>query len=197
MNTFMKNLTLKKILFPLHTLSVSLFVLTILSIIFINYFRGGYSVLLAVIGLPIFSGLLIPCIFIYIIIGVFKLTGRQNLKYSNYNYQGKNKLYPVDKNFINNETWTEKRLNHFWYNYWLACSQYNYEEDDRLTPLHQNFIQNDTWSIERREIFYEKCLKRSQYGYKYDDKIFPDEELFVPNSTWSQEKIENYYWNKY
>lgn len=193
----MNQITLEKILNFLHRITIILFSSTILSIIFINYFRGGYSVLLAFFGIPLFLGLLIPCLFIYFIIGIFKLTGSRFLKYSNYSYQGENKLYPSDRNFVENDTWTEKKLTHFWFNYRLACSDYFYDEEDKLTPFHMNYIPNKSWTQDRIIKYYRKCYERSKYNYREQDKLYPDDELFVKNSTWSPERIENYYWNKH
>lgn len=116
-----------------------------------------------------------------------------NEKYSNYSYVGKEKIFPSDPNFVNDGSWTQDRLNSFWFNYLLTCSLFDYVGEDKLTPIHNYFIPNKTWTEERTDMFYQDCLERSRYDYYGEDKLYPDSVLFISNGTWNEHRIRDYY----
>lgn len=121
---------------------------------------------------------------------------KKSVEYSNYYYEGKEKLFPSHPHFSNDGSWTEEKLNEFWFNYFLACSNYNYNEKDKLTPLHRNFIDNPSWTNQSTRAFYTDVRKRSQYGYYGFDKLYPDNEIFLPNPSWTHVLTQDYFLSK-
>lgn len=80
---------------------------------------------------------------------------------SHYKYVFRDKLFPSDSQFVQNDSWTHYELNKFWYHYYLERSQYKYKGDDRLTPNESNFIPNESWTSARIQKFHRRVEKHS------------------------------------
>lgn len=80
---------------------------------------------------------------------------------SHYKYVFRDKLFPSDSQFVQNDSWTHYELNKFWYYYYLERSQYKYKGDDRLTPNESNFIPNESWTSARIQKFHRRVEKHS------------------------------------
>ena len=71
---------------------------------------------------------------------------KKNKKLSEYDYNGPKKLYPNNPNWINNQSWTEERINEFYKENYTERSQYNYINSSKkrynrkLYPGMKNFI---------------------------------------------------------
>ena len=72
---------------------------------------------------------------------------------SSYYYSGRGKLFPEDKDFVENATWSvsllklykEDKLNR------MRRSNYFYEGEDKLFPEDDLFFDNTTWTFSRKK----------------------------------------------
>lgn len=72
---------------------------------------------------------------------------------SSYYYSGRGKLFPEDKDFVENATWSvsllklykEDKLNR------MRRSNYFYEAEDKLFPEDELFFDNTTWTFSRKK----------------------------------------------
>ena len=116
-------------------------------------------------------------------------------KLSDYDYNGPDKLYPNNSNWIKNSSWTQDRINKFLKEDYTNRSQYNYKGPNKLYPEMENFIPNESWTAERITSYKNKIieearirkekeaerlqreredkLKRSKYDYKGPNKLYP------------------------
>lgn len=105
--------------------------------------------------LVIFS---IPFLFIaYVILRKIKSKSVR----SHYKYVFRDKLFPSDSQFVQNDSWTHYELNKFWYHYYLERSQYKYKGEDHLTPNQPNFIPNESWTSARIQKFNQQIEAQS------------------------------------
>ena len=144
---------------------------------------------------------------------------KKNKKFSEYDYNRPKKLYPNNPNWINNQSWTEERINEFYKENYTERSQYNYinaskkRYNRKLYPGMKNFIPNESWTEERIETYKNKVaeekrikeeklkkereerLKRSRYNYKGRDKLYPKDYGFIENETWTAILTKEYFDN--
>ena len=142
---------------------------------------------------------------------------KKNKKFSEYDYNGPKKLYPNNPNWINNQSWTEERINEFYKENYTERSQYNYinaskkRYNRKLYPGMKNFIPNESWTEERIETYKNKVaeekrikeeklkkeredrLKRSRYNYKGRNKLYPGDYGFIENETWTAILTKEYF----
>lgn len=91
-------------------------------------------------------------------------------KRSQFSYKDSDKLYPGDVNFVDNSSWTVKRI-----------EDYKQKKADELAR-----------KLEEEKRQKEERLKRSQYDYQGKDKLYPDNKNFISNDTWTTLLIANY-----
>ena len=144
---------------------------------------------------------------------------KKNKKLSEYDYNGPKKLYPNNPNWINNQSWTEERINEFYKENYTERSQYNYINSSKkrynrkLYPGMKNFIPNESWTEERITTYKNKVaeenrmkqekikkeredrLKRSRYNYKGRNKLYPGDYNFIENETWTAILTKEYFDN--
>ena len=135
-------------------------------------------------------------------------------KLSDYDYNGPDKLYPNNSNWIKNSSWTQDRINKFLKEDYTNRSQYNYKGPNKLYPEMENFIPNESWTAERITSYKNKIieearirkekererlkreredkLKRSKYDYKGPNKLYPKDHGFIDNETWTAILIQEY-----
>ena len=135
-------------------------------------------------------------------------------KLSDYDYNGPDKLYPNNSNWIKNSSWTQDRINKFLKEDYTNRSQYNYKGPNKLYPEMNNFIPNESWTAERITSYKNKIieearirkekeakrlqreredkLKRSKYDYKGPNKLYPKDHGFIDNETWTAILIQEY-----
>ena len=135
-------------------------------------------------------------------------------KLSDYDYNGPDKLYPNNSNWIENSSWTQDRINKFLKEDYTNRSQYNYKGPNKLYPEMNNFIPNESWTAERITSYKNKIieearirkekeakrlqreredkLKRSKYDYKGPNKLYPKDHGFIDNETWTAILIQEY-----
>ena len=135
-------------------------------------------------------------------------------KLSDYNYDGPDKLYPNNSNWIKNPSWTEEKINKFLKDDYIKRSKYDYKGTNKLYPEMKNFIPNESWTAERITSYKNKIieetrirkekeaerlkreredkLKRSQYDYKGPNKLYPRDYGFIENETWTAILIQEY-----
>ena len=110
----------------------------------------------------------------------------------NYDYDGKDKMYPDNPYFIPNESWTEERIEEYERQKaegFALRSDYYYEGNDKLEPGDANFVEG-AWTPEQLQDHY---LKLSNYSYRGKDKLYPNNPNFVDNPTWTAELIRVFY----
>ena len=141
----------------------------------------------------VFAGILI---FILLILTFINEVNNASLRRRmDYDYEGKDKMYPDHPYFIPNESWTEERIEEYKRQKaeeYALRSDYYYEGNDKLKPGDANFVE-DAWTPEQLQAYY---LKLSNYSYRGKDKLYPDNPNFVDNSTWTSELIRNFYAEK-
>ena len=135
-------------------------------------------------------------------------------KLSDYNYDGPDKIYPNNSNWIKNPSWTEEKINKFLKDDYSKRSKYDYKGPNKLYPEMKNFIPNESWTAERITSYKNKIieearirkekeaerlkkeredkLKRSQYDYKGPNKLYPKDYGFIENETWTAILIQEY-----
>ena len=135
-------------------------------------------------------------------------------KLSDYDYNGPDKLYPNNSNWIKNPSWTEEKINKFLKDDYTKRSKYDYKGPNKLYPEMKNFIPNESWTAERITSYKNKIieearirkekeaerlkkeredkLKRSQYDYKGPNKLYPKDYGFIENETWTAILIQEY-----
>lgn len=92
------------------------------------------------------------------------LKHRDQLKRSQYDYDGDDRLTPLNIDFVKNPSWTEKRKEQYIYEQRLKRSQYDYNHYDALLPGSVLFVDNDSWTDERKE-----DIKRKRETYRDSD----------------------------
>lgn len=87
---------------------------------------------------------------------------------SSYYYSGRGKLFPEDRDFVKNATWSisllklykEDKLNR------MRRSDYFYEAEDKLFPGDELFFDNTTWTFSRKKQHKkEKMLSNFKKGF--------------------------------
>lgn len=108
-------------------------------------------------------------------IGIFTVLGgseylkyRDRLKRSRYDYDGDDRLTPLNMNFIKNPSWTAERKEQYMYEHRLKRSQYDYDHYDKLVPGSFLFIDNDSWTEERKQDL-KRRQKETRKAHRYDD----------------------------
>ena len=95
-------------------------------------------------------------------------------KLSDYNYDGPDKLYPNNSNWIKNPSWTAERITSY---------KNKIIEETRIRKEKE---------AERLKREREDKLKRSQYDYKGPNKLYPRDYGFIENETWTAILIQEY-----
>ena len=135
-------------------------------------------------------------------------------KLSDYDYNGPDKLYPNNSNWIKNSSWTQDRINEFLKDDYTKRSKYDYKGPNKLYPEMKNFIPNESWTAERITTYKNKIieearirrekeaerlkreredkLKRSKYDYKGTNKLYPRDYGFIENETWTAILTQEY-----
>ena len=130
-------------------------------------------------------------------------------KLSDYNYNGPDKLYPKDSNWIKNPSWSEEKITKYFEKNYTERSQFDYKGNNgfKLYPGMKYFIPNESWTAERITEYKNKVaeeerrrkekeaerlkrlredkLKRSKYDYKGPNKLYPKDSGFIENETWT------------
>lgn len=141
----------------------------------------------------VFFGILIFILLIMVFIN--EVNNASLRRRMDYDYDGKDKMYPDNPYFIPNESWTDERIEEYKRQKaeeYALRSDYDYEGNDKLKPGDFNFVE-DAWTPEQLQAYY---LKLSNYSYRGKDKLYPDNPNFVDNSTWTAELIRNFYAEK-
>ena len=137
-------------------------------------------------------------------------------KLSDYNYNGPDKLYPKDSNWIKNPSWSEEKITKYFEKNYTERSQFDYKGNNgfKLYPGMKYFIPNESWTAERITTYKNKIieearirkekeeerlkreredkLKRSKYDYKGPNKLYPKDYGFIENETWTAILIQEY-----
>lgn len=140
--------------------------------------------------LLVFAGIMIFILLIMILIN--EVNNASLRRRMDYDYEGKDKMYPDNPYFIPNESWTDERIEEYKRQKaeeFALRSDYYYEGNDKLEPGDANFVE-DAWTPEQLQSHY---LKLSNYSYRGKDKLYPNNPNFVDNSTWTAELIRNFY----
>lgn len=140
--------------------------------------------------LLVFAGIMIFILLIMILIN--EVNNASLRRRMDYDYEGKDKMYPDNPYFIPNESWTDERIEEYKRQKaeeYALRSDYYYEGNDKLEPGDANFVE-DAWTPEQLQAHY---LKLSNYSYRGKDKLYPNNPNFVDNPTWTAELIRNFY----
>ena len=137
-------------------------------------------------------------------------------KLSDYNYNGPDKLYPKDSNWIKNPSWSEEKITKYFEKNYTERSQFDYKGNNgfKLYPGMKYFIPNESWTAERITTYKNKIieearirkekeeerlkreredkLKRSKYDYKGPNKLYPKDYGFIENETWTAILTQEY-----
>ena len=138
----------------------------------------------------VFAGIMIFILLIMILIN--EVNNASLRRRMDYDYEGKDKMYPDNPYFIPNESWTDERIEEYKRQKaeeYALRSDYYYEGNDKLEPGDANFVE-DAWTPEQLQAHY---LKLSNYSYRGKDKLYPNNPNFVDNPTWTAELIRNFY----
>lgn len=131
------------------------------------------------------SGLAFLGVFSGIGLTIMSWTDKRNRKkWSQYDYQGVEKLYPYNSKFIDNDSWTSARTKAAYDEYYLKRSQYDYTGYDKLEPGDTHFV--NVWTAAQLASYY---LERSDRKYTGRDKLYPNDKNFVKNDSWSDNDI--------
>ena len=106
-------------------------------------------------------------------------TKKIRLKRSQYDYDGDDRLTPIDNEFIDNETWTTKRTQSFWTKTYLERSQYDYDGPGKLYPNSPNFVKNATWTAALIAAFYAANRLNKNTEQKKNQKHDDDDDDYT------------------
>lgn len=125
------------------------------------------------------GGLFVFFIAIIFINEVHNTSLRQRM---DYDYEGKDKMYPDHPYFIPNESWTDERIEEYKRQKaeeFALRSDYSYKGSDKLYPNNAYFVDNPSWTPELVSSFY---AEKSHYSGHSDSSFSSSSSS---SSSWS------------